>query len=196
MIKVGLTGGIGSGKSTVAQVFKTLGIPVFDADMVAKKIMEEDEELKSSIKKAFGEAAYLVDKLNRKYMADIVFKDKYQLELLNSLTHPATIKAAEDWMTAQTSTYCIKEAALLFEAGTAGNLDIIIGVQAPNALRIKRVMQRDNITRQEVLNRMEKQIEQDIKMLLCDYVIINDDQHLLIPQVLDIHKTIVISGKA
>jgi len=196
MIKVGLTGGIGSGKSTVAQVFKTLGIPVFDADMVAKKIMEEDEELKSSIKKAFGEAAYLVDKLNRKYMADIVFKDKYQLELLNSLTHPATIKAAEDWMTAQTSTYCIKEAALLFEAGTAGNLDIIIGVQAPNTLRIKRVMQRDNITRQEVLNRMEKQIEQDIKMLLCDYVIINDDQHLLIPQVLDIHKTIVISGKA
>ncbi len=196
MIKVGLTGGIGSGKSTIAQVFETLGIPVFDADKAAKKIMEEDEELKSSIKKAFGEAAYLGDKLNRKYMADIVFKDKYQLELLNSLTHPATIKAAEVWMTAQTSTYCIKEAALLFEAGTAGNLDIIIGVQAPNALRIKRVMQRDNITRQEVLNRMEKQIEQDIKMRLCDHVIINDEQHLLIPQVLELHKIIVISGKA
>ena len=190
MIKVGLTGGIGSGKSTIAQVFKTLGIPVFDADKAAKKIMEEDEELKSSIKKAFGEAAYLGDKLNRKYIADIVFKDKYQLELLNSLTHPATIKAAEVWMTAQTSTYCIKEAALLFEAGTAGNLDIIIGVQAPNALRIKRVMQRDNITRQEVLNRMEKQIEQDIKMRLCDHVIINDEQHLLIQQVLEIHKKI------
>ena len=190
MIKVGLTGGIGSGKSTIAQVFETLGIPVFDADKAAKKIMEEDEELKSSIKKAFGEAAYLGDKLNRKYMADIVFKDKYQLELLNSLTHPATIKAAEVWMTAQTSTYCIKEAALLFEAGTAGNLDIIIGVQAPNALRIKRVMQRDNITRQEVLNRMEKQIEQDIKMRLCDHVIINDEQHLLIQQVLEIHKKI------
>lgn len=196
MIKVGLTGGIGSGKSTVAQVFKTLGIPVFDADMIAKRIMEEDKTLITAIKKAFGEAAYLGDKLNRKYLADIVFKDKYQLELLNSLTHPATIKAAEDWMAIQTTQYCIKEAALLFEAGTAGNLDLIIGVQAPNALRIKRVMQRDNITRQEVLNRMEKQIEQDIKMRLCDHVIINDEQHLLIPQVLELHKIIVINGKA
>jgi dephospho-CoA kinase len=187
MIKVGLTGGIGSGKSTVAQVFKTLGVPVFDADVVAKRIMEEDKFLVASIKKAFGEEAYSGDKLNRKYIADIVFKDKYQLELLNSLTHPATIKAAEDWMVDQTTSYCIKEAALLFEAGTAGDLDYIIGVQAPDALRIKRVMQRDGITRQEVLNRMGKQIEQDIKMRLCDYVITNDEQRLLIPQVLELH---------
>ena len=187
MIKVGLTGGIGSGKSTVAQVFKTLGIPVFDADIVAKRIMEEDKVLVASIKKAFGEESYIGDKLNRKYIADIVFKDKYQLELLNNLTHPATIKAAEEWMATQTSPYCIKEAALLFEAGTAGNLDIIIGVQAPDALRIKRVMHRDDISRQEVLNRMGKQIEQDIKMRLCDSVIINDEQRLLIPQVLELH---------
>lgn len=191
MIKVGLTGGIGSGKSTVAQVFKTLGIPVFDADIVAKRIMEEDKLLVASIKQAFGDESYIGDKLNRKYIADIVFKDKYQLELLNSLTHPATIKAAEDWMAVQTSPYCIKEAALLFEAGTAGGLDIIIGVQAPDALRIKRVMQRDGITRQEVLNRMGKQIEQDIKMRLCDYVITNDEQRLLIPQIIEIHQKII-----
>lgn len=191
MIKVGLTGGIGSGKSTVAQVFKTLGIPVFDADIVAKRIMEEDKLLVASIKQALGDESYIGDKLNRKYIADIVFKDKYQLELLNSLTHPVTIRAAEDWMLEQTTPYCIKEAALLFEAGTAGNLDYIIGVQAPDALRIKRVMQRDGITRQEVLNRMGKQIEQDIKMRLCDYVITNDEQRLLIPQIIEIHQKII-----
>ncbi len=187
MIKVGLTGGIGSGKSTVAAIFKTLGIPVFDADIVAKRIMEEDEILKTAIKNAFGQESYIGDKLNRKYIADIVFKDKYQLEVLNSLTHPATIKAADEWMLQQNAPYCIKEAALLFEAGTAGNLDYIIGVKAPDALRIKRVMQRDNITRQEVLNRMSKQIDQDIKMRLCDFVIVNNEQQLLIPQVLQLH---------
>jgi dephospho-CoA kinase len=187
MIKVGLTGGIGSGKSTVAELFKTLGIPVFDADIVAKRIMEEDKNLIAAIKNVFGDASYIDNKLNRKYIADIVFKDKYQLEILNSLTHPATIKEAEDWMIKQNSPYCIKEAALLFEAGTAGYLDIIIGVQAPDALRIKRVMQRDDISRQEVLNRMGKQIDQDIKMRLCDHIIINDEQRLLIPQVLELH---------
>jgi len=187
MIRVGLTGGIGSGKSTVAAIFKTLGIPVFDADAVAKRIMEKDPILKASIKKAFGEQSYIDDKLNRKYIADIVFKDKYQLEVLNNLTHPATIKAADEWVEQQNTPYCIKEAALLFEAGTAGNLDYIIGVKAPEALRIKRVMQRDNITRQDVLNRMGKQIDQDIKMKLSDFVITNDEQQLVIPQVRELH---------
>ena len=112
MLKVGLTGGIGSGKSTVAALFRLLGIPVFDTDIAAKWIMEHDEALIDSIKNAFGEDAYIDHKLNRKYIADIVFKDKYQLEVLNSLTHPATIKAADDWMLQQNSPYCIKEAAL------------------------------------------------------------------------------------
>jgi dephospho-CoA kinase len=196
MIKVGLTGGIGSGKSTVAEIFKTLGIPVFDADAFAKRIMEENSTLKESIKKAFGEESYIGDKLNRKYIADIVFKDKYQLEVLNNLTHPATIKAADEWMEQQNTPYCIKEAALLFEAGTAGNLDYIIGVKAPEPLRIKRVMQRDNIARQDVMNRMGKQIDQDIKMRLCDFVITNDEQQLLIPQVLELHEKLGISRKA
>jgi len=196
MIKVGLTGGIGSGKSTVSEIFKTLGVPVFDADAAARRIMEEDLELIASIKKTFGEESYTGNKLNRKYIADIVFKDKYQLELLNSLTHPATIKAADEWMQQQNAPYCIKEAALLFEAGTAGNLDYVIGVKALEALRIKRVMQRDNITRQEVLNRIGKQIDQDIKMKLCDFVLINDEQQLLIPQVLELHKQLVVSCKS
>ncbi len=194
MLKVGLTGGIGSGKSTVAAIFKLLGIPVFDADVAAKWIMEHDEALIDSIKKGFGEESYTDNKLNRKYIADIVFKDKYQLEVLNSLTHPATIKAADDWMQQQNAPYCIKEAALLFEAGTAGNLDYVIGVQAPDALRIHRVMQRDNATRQDIIARMDKQIDQTIKMKLCDFVIINNEQELIIPQVLEIHRKLVVSG--
>ena len=187
MIKVGLTGGIGSGKSTVAKIFRTIGIPVIDADIVAKTIMENDEELIRAIKTAFGEQAYIGKKLNRKYIANIVFNDDTQLEILNGLTHPATIKAAEDWMLQQNSPYCIKEAALLFEAGTADTLDLIIGVNAPDAVRIRRIMQRDGVTRQEVLARMDKQIVQETKMWLCDYVINNDEQQLLIPQVLEVH---------
>ena len=195
MLKVGLTGGIGSGKSTVAALFRLLGIPVFDTDIAAKWIMEHDEALIDSIKNAFGEDAYIDHKLNRKYIADIVFKDKYQLEVLNSLTHPATIKAADDWMLQQNSHYCIKEAALLFEAGTAGNLDYVVGVQAPDTLRIHRAMQRDNANRQDIIARMEKQIDQTIKMKLCDFVINNNEQELLIPQVLEIHRKLVNSDK-
>ncbi|MFP5041986.1 dephospho-CoA kinase [Parasediminibacterium sp. JCM 36343] len=197
MLKIGLTGGIGSGKSVVAAIFKTLGIPVFDADSAAKKIMEEDASLIEAIKTAFGNAAYTTEgKLNRKYIADIVFNDSYQLEVLNNITHPATIRAAEAWMQQQHAPYCIKEAALLFEAGTAGNLDYIIGVSAPEALRINRVMQRDNTGRQDVLTRIGKQIKQEIKMRLCDFVILNNEQQLLIPQVMAIHEKLVVSRKS
>lgn len=187
MIKVGLTGGIGSGKSTVAQIFRTLGVPVIDADIIAKTIMEKDEDLILAIKRTFGEASYIDGKLNRKYIANIVFNDDIELEKLNSLTHPATIKAVDNWMEQQVAPYCIKEAALLFEAGTADNLDYIIGIKAPDALRIQRVMQRDQMTRQEVMARMEKQIGQETKMRLCDFVINNNEQQLLIPQVIEIH---------
>ncbi len=186
MIKVGLTGGIGSGKSTVAKIFMTMGIPVIDADIIAKTIMEKDETLIKAVKQAFGEESYIEGKLNRKYIANIVFNDEKQLEILNGLTHPATIKAAEEWMSQQSSPICIKEAALLFEAGTADDLDYIIGVKAPDAMRIQRIMLRDNMSREDVLARMDKQIDQETKMWLCDFVIVNDGQQLLIPQVNDV----------
>ena len=186
MIKVGLTGGIGSGKSIVAKILRTMGIPVIDADIVAKTIMEKDEELIIAVKQAFGAESYIDGKLNRKYIANIVFNDDVKLGILNGLTHPATIKAAEEWMAQQTSEICVKEAALLFEVGTADDLDYIIGVKAPDAMRIQRIMQRDNMLREEVLARMDKQIDQEIKMWLCDYVIVNDGQQLLIPQVIEI----------
>ena len=188
MLKVGLTGGIGSGKSVVAEIFKVLGIPVFDADSVAKEIMEKDEELIGKIKLEFGEETYTGRKLNRKILADKVFNDAYQLEKLNALVHPAAIKAGLDWAEQQTASYVIKEAALMFEAGSAFNLQYVIGVSAPKSLRIKRVMERSNMTRDEVLTRMSRQIDDKIKMRLCDFVIVNDEQQLLTTQVLELDK--------
>ncbi|MBN9296154.1 MAG: dephospho-CoA kinase [Filimonas sp.] len=191
MLKIGLTGGIGSGKSTVADIFKVLGIAIFDADAAAKNIMNVDENLKQRIIETFGAETYTDGVLNRQVLGGIVFKDPLKLEQLNALVHPATIAAAERWMTEQKGPYAVKEAALFFEAGSATGLDYMIGVTAPKALRIKRVMDRDKATRDEVLTRMARQIDDDIKMRLCDFVIINDDQQLLIPQVLKVHQQLV-----
>lgn len=191
MLKVGLTGGIGSGKSTIAKIFQTLGIPVFDADAVAKSIMHTNNAVKAAVIKAFGELAYLDGQLNRKYIADIVFQDPLQLEILNSIVHPATMQAAEDWFQQQDAPYVIKEAALLFEAGSAAGLDLIIGVTAPQHVRIHRVMQRDGVGRQEVLTRMGRQIEDSIKMRLCDEVLVNDGIQAILPQVLALHETLL-----
>lgn len=191
MLKVGLTGGIGSGKSTVAKIFQTLGIPVFDADAVAKSIMHTNTSVKAGVIEAFGEAAYRDGELNRKFIADIVFKDPFQLEILNSIVHPATMQAAEEWFQQQEAPYVIKEAALLFEAGSAAGLDLIIGVTAPQHVRIHRVMQRDSVGRQEVLTRMGRQIEDTIKMRLCDVVIKNDGVQALLPQVLALHEDLL-----
>ncbi len=188
MLKIGITGGIGSGKTIVSKIFETLGIPVFDADTAAKKVMNEDEHLKNELQKEFGNEVYTNGKLNRKYLADIVFNDVYQLEKLNALVHPAAIKMAVQWASQQTSPYVIKEAALMFEAGSGLNIDYVIGVSAPQHLRIQRAMERDNISREDVLARMNRQIDEDIKMRLCDFVIVNDEQQLMIPQVLKLHE--------
>lgn len=184
MLRVGLTGGIGSGKSTVAKIFETLGIPVYYADDASKRIMNENEELKGTIQKHFGEETYSNDELDRKHLSSLVFNNPEKLALLNSIVHPATIKDAEDWMKKQNAPYAIKEAALIFESGSQQHLDKVIGVYAPKTLRIQRVIQRDNVTRDEVISRMNKQINEEIKMRLCDYVVTNDEQELLIPQVI------------
>lgn len=191
MIRVGLTGGIGSGKSVVAKVFETLGIPVYYADDAAKKLMNTDEELKTAIIKNFGEASYVNGELDRKYMASIVFNDKEKLELLNSLTHPATIRDAEEWIKQQTSPYIIKEAALLFESGADKNLDFVIGIEAPLQLKIKRVMARDGMSEEEIMKRINRQMDEEAKMKRCDFVIINNEQELVIPQVLELHEKFI-----
>lgn len=188
MLKIGLTGGIGSGKSTVAKIFETLGIPVYYADAEAKRLMNSSETLKKVIRQNFGEATYENDQLNRKYLAGIVFNNPEKLELLNALIHPVTINDAEQWMQQQSAPYSIKEAALLFESGAAENLDFIVGVYAPQALRIKRVMKRDGLTADEIMKRINRQVNEEMKMKLCDFVITNNEQELLIPQVLKLHQ--------
>ena len=191
MLRIGLTGGIGSGKSTVAKVFEVLGIPVYYADDAAKKLMNEDEELKEKIKKEFGESIYKEEKLDRKKLAGIVFTSPEKLNLLNALVHPATLKDAETWMQKQTTPYCIKEAALIFESGAHEHLDYVIGVTAPAPLRILRTMQRDGVTKEEVFARMDKQMDETIKIKLCDFVFTNDEQEMLLPQVLELHKKLL-----
>jgi len=188
MLKIGLTGGIGSGKSTVAKIFETLGIPVYYADDAAKELMNTDPDLKELIIKNFGSNVYTDNKLNRSYLASIVFADKLKLEILNSLTHPATINAANEWIALQKGPYIIKEAALLFESDAHKHLDAIIGVSSPIALRMKRVMQRDNLTEEDVQKRINRQMDEAEKMRRCDYIIHNDESTLLIPQVLALDK--------
>ena len=195
VLRVGLTGGIGSGKSTAAQYFEVLGIPVYYADISAKKLMNDDAELRSAITTIFGEPAYANNILDRKYISSIVFSDPAKLQQLNALVHPATKKDGEAWMQQQTSPYAIHEAALIFEAKVAERLDQVIGVSSPIELRIKRAMDRDKVSREEVLKRMDQQLDEDVKMSKCDLVLINDDQQLLIPQVLDLHEKLIALSK-
>lgn len=191
MLKIGITGGIGSGKSTVAKVFEVLGIPVYYADEAAKRLMNEDADLKEKIKATFGENAYREDKLDRKFLSSIVFNSPEKLALLNALVHPATLVDAERWMQKQLTPYALKEAALIFESGAHEHLDYVIGVTAPAPLRIQRTMHRDGITREAVIARMDKQMDEAIKMKLCDFVIKNDEQQMLLPQVLALHERLL-----
>lgn len=191
MLKVGLTGGIGAGKSTVAHIFEVLGIPVYHADQEAKRLMQINPVLIEKIRMAFSDKAYVKGILDRKFLSSVVFNDKQQLELLNSIVHPFTIQDGKEWMKKQTSLYAIKEAALIFESGSQGEFDSIIGVFAPTTLRIHRTIQRDQVERENVLHRMEKQLDENIKMKLCDHVLINNEQSLLIPQVIDLHQKLI-----
>lgn len=188
MLKIGLTGGIGSGKSTVANIFKVLGIPVFDADSVAKQLMNDNIELKEKLTLEFGNETYKDGILDKKYLSNIVFNNSFKLEKLNAIVHPIAIDAGNEWAAKQTSPYIIKEAALMFEAGSACNLDYVIGVFAPTHLRIHRVTKRDDTTKEAVEARMKNQIDDNIKMKLCDFVLMNNEQQLLTTQVLSLHQ--------
>ena len=194
MFKAGITGGIGSGKSTVAKIFEVLGIPVYYADAAAKRLMQEDAELRDRIMTSFGKHIYPDGKLDRKALASVVFSDKQKLQLLNSFVHPATIQDGEAWATRQTSAYVLREAALLFESGVHKLLDCMIGISAPIDLRINRVMDRDKITREQVQHRIDNQMDEALKMERCDYVLFNDELQLLIPQVLTLHETLLVKA--
>jgi dephospho-CoA kinase len=194
MLRIGITGGIGSGKSTVAGIFSVLGIPVYNSDDASKRLMAEDENLKRNIIASFGESSYVNGMLNRKYLAAQVFENSKKLALLNSLVHPATINDARQWMEKQKSVYVIKEAALIFESGSNEFLDFVIGVQSPRELRIERALKRDNVTREEIEARMKLQMDEDEKMKRCNFIIVNDEQQMLIPQVLSLHEKFLKEG--
>jgi dephospho-CoA kinase len=191
MLKVAITGGIGSGKSLVCQVFKTLGIPIFDADAVSNQLVEHDAALKTAIIELFGKEAYKNNIYNRKYIASIVFSQAEMLQALNALIHPKAIEAAKQWFEKQQSPYAIKEAAILFESNAEKDIDIIIGVTAPEQVRIERVMQRTGYSKEEVIKRMQQQMPEDEKMKKCNYIIHNDNVTALIPQVLQIHEKLL-----
>ncbi len=191
MLKVGITGGIGSGKSVVCQVFETLGIPVFNADNAARHLMETDTALINAIKDALGEDCYSDNTPNREKIASVVFQDNDKLTLLNSIVHPAVLKYGALWMNKQTSPYVVKEAAIFFESGSYTEMDIMIGVYAPKDVRIQRALQRGGITEADVLHRMSKQMDEDEKMKRCDYVIINDGKTALIPQIMHLHQILL-----
>lgn len=187
ILQIGITGGIGSGKSLVTRIFSLLDIPIYDADTAAKKLMVTDEVLIFKIKNSFGEAAYFENgDLNRSYLAKNVFEDKGNVDLLNSLVHPRVGEDYQNWIEQQkTSPYVIKEAALLYESGSYQQLDKIIAVYAPEEVRIARTLKRDpQRSRDQVLAIIHKQLDDVEKMEKADFVIYNDDTQLVIPQVL------------
>ncbi len=187
-MRIGLTGGIGAGKSTVARMFEVLGVPVYYADEAAKKLMANDENLKQQIIEAFGAASYTDGRLNRGHLSSVVFNNPKQLAILNAIVHPATLSDSQKWMDKQNAPYIIKEAALIFESGSQKNLDKVIGVFAPEELRIQRIMQRDVITEEGIRLRMQNQMNEEEKMKMCDLVILNDEKNMLTDQVLEIDK--------
>lgn len=187
-LKIGVTGGIGVGKSVVTKIFKVLGIPTYDADKEAKDIMVKSDAVRESLISTFGSEVYHGDgSLNREWLGKRVFSDAEELKKLNAIVHPAVIKDGEDWAAAQTSAYSVKEAALLFESGSYKALDFTILVSSPLALRIERVMKRDQVDQEEVQRRINKQMPEDEKEKLCDFIIYNDDSHSLIEQVMELH---------
>ncbi len=194
MMKIGITGGIGSGKTTVCRLFEALGIPVYYADERAKQLMVQNTEIRTALCREFGETVYLPDgTLNRGYLADIVFNDKARLAVLNSITHPIVAQDGLDWHNAQKNTpYTLKEAALLIESKSYLQLDKIILITAPLQTRIERVILRDNTTEEAVRARIAQQLSDDEKRPFAHFFIHNENGSDLETQVLAIHEQLKI----
>lgn len=192
MIKVGVTGGIGSGKTMVCSIFKHLGIPIYNADEEAKKLIHSNQAIKDFIRSRFGNDLFVQDKLDRKKLAAIVFNDPVALNDLNAVVHPTVRNDFELWLKAVSKApYIIKEAAILFESGADKGLDKIITVTAPEELRIERVIKRDRATSNEVKKRMSLQSSDEYKIKKSDFILINDGNGLILPQILTIHQQLL-----
>jgi dephospho-CoA kinase len=188
---IGLTGGIGSGKSTVLELFKILGVKTYSADESAKKLVNTDTYLINLIKSSFGENIYDKGQLNSKKLSDIVFEDKEKLKLLNSIIHPAVAKDFKLFLNSNNEDYIVKEAAIIFETKSENNYDKIILIQSPLEIRIERVVNRDNISREEVMKRINNQLDENLIIDKCDYVITNENMEDLEDKVLSIHLDLI-----
>tara|TARA_B100000287_G_C20628332_1_gene778745 strand:+ start:221 stop:805 length:585 start_codon:yes stop_codon:yes gene_type:complete len=187
MIKIGLTGGIGSGKTTVANIFKQLGAPVYFSDDRAKDLMLNNQFLRESLISLLGDKVIIDGVLNRSYIASKVFSNPKELIKLNALVHPFVQKDFDVWSASQNSFYVLKEAAILFETGADKFLDKVVLVESPEDLKVSRVMLRDRMTKEEVLMRMSKQWSDNQKRTNADYIIYNDEKTPLINQILKLH---------
>ncbi len=184
---VGLTGGIGSGKSTVAKIFKRLGVPVYDSDKEAKLLMNTSKALRKAIENLLGEESYLKNELNREYIAKKVFNDKALLAKLNKIVHPEVKKHFKAWYVKQNYAYVVQESALIFENESQENYDKVVLVTAPISVRIDRVIKRDNIPESAVLTRVSNQLTDIEKIDLADYIIENIDLEVTFESIKDIH---------
>lgn len=188
---IGLTGGIGSGKTTVAQIFRALSIPVFVADEESKIIIDTDLELQDQLRELLGEKLIKSGRIDRPYMASLIFNDNELLEKTNALIHPAVGRAFSEWYAKQNAPYVLREAAILFESGSYKDCAAIIVVSAPEPLRLERVIKRSGETEKQVKSRMARQWSQEEKEALANFIIQNDHQSMLIPQVLKIHENLI-----
>ncbi len=183
--RIGITGNIGAGKTTVAREFERLGIPVYYADARARELMQSDGELRAAIAEAFDERAYTSEgQLNRTYLAERVFERPTELAKLNALVHPAVARDALHWHRRQSAPYTLHEAAILLEIGAARAYDALVVVTAPYPVRLRRVMERDGATEEAVATRAARQWTEERKARAADFLIVNDGLHLLLPQVL------------
>jgi dephospho-CoA kinase len=190
--KLGITGGIGSGKTSVCRVFVVLGIPVFSADREARELMEKDKILISKINSTIGKDLYSGGSLDRMELAKIIFNDSELLKKINSVVHPAVFEAFEKWAVNQTAAYVIMEAAILFESGAAKFVDKVATVVAPAEQRVERVIQRNKLSRDQVMERMRNQMGDEERIKLSDYIINNSENDMIIPEILRIHNDILM----
>lgn len=191
MMRVGLTGGIGSGKTTVGRVFRAMGIPVFEADAEGRRLMAQDTALQRSIVERFGAAVVNENGIDRAALAGIVFQDTEALKALNALIHPAVRAAFDRWAREQRAPYVMMEAAVLAESGGHRTLDAIVVVSAPEPIRIRRVMQRDGVPEEAVRARLANQVSEAERLAIANHMIHNDDSRLVIPQVLEVHAALL-----
>lgn len=191
MLRIGLTGGIGSGKSTVANVFRVLNVPVFEADAEGRRLLKEDTAVGAAVRDRFGPTVFRDGLIDRAALGAIVFNDKQALADLNGIIHPAVRASFNTWASEQTAPYVVMEAAILAETGNHKAFDRILVVTAPEELRIRRVMERDGVEAEAVQARMSNQLSDDERNALADHLIENDDRHLVIPQVLAVHTALL-----